>query len=132
MLPQVNARVLAITTAGSSEDWDQPAGPTGAVKWQGDTDAYVIDKIRTVYDMRQGGMTKVRDTTIRISSTLMDANGAAIDLNQGDIITYTFQGQQHSRKLMEFQNPFLPGLAIQEYIVLHLNPAAQEVALESE
>lgn len=130
MLPQTNARLISITTDGQSADWDQPAGPEGPAKWQGVTDAYVLENVRTAYAAGPGPMVKTRDIQIIISGTLRDTTGQPLSIQTGDIVTYEWRGTMHTRRVMEYSAPLMPSLPLQNYVRLHLNPEAVETALE--
>lgn len=132
MLPQTNARLISITLTGSSEDWDQPAGAAGATKWQGNEDAYVIEKVRTVYDTGTGALVKRRDIQIIISGTLRDTAGQPLDIGTGDILTYQWRGVTHTRRVMEINGAFMPTLPLHNFVRVHLNPEAVETAMESQ
>lgn len=132
MLPQTNARLVSISTDGSSEDWDQPVGAAGAPKWQGDSDAYVQEKVRTVFSDREGALKKFRDVTVIIPSAVA-AGGSqgTLVVQTGDIVTYIFRGIQHTRRVMDYSAPYLPNMNVPQYVKLHMNPEPVETALES-
>jgi hypothetical protein len=132
MLPQTNARLISITTEGSSEDWDQPAGPASAAKWTGNEDAYVMIKINTRYSTTAGALAQQRDVRIIISGNLTDTDGNPLEIDAGDIFTYQWRGVTHSRKVMEWSAPYDPNLLLNDFVTVHLNPEALETALESE
>lgn len=132
MLPQTNARLISITTDGTSEDWDEPAGPAGPAKWSGNEDAYVTEKIRTNFPTGAGALGKRKDMQIRVSGNLRDTTGAPVTINTGDIITFEWRGVTHARRVMDWEAPMMPSLPLQNYVKLHLNPEAVETALESE
>lgn len=131
MLPQSNARLISIQTDGVSEDWDRPAGPAGPAKWQGNEDAYVIEKVRTAYT-GDGPMAKTRDVQIIISASLRGVDGNPLIIATGDIFTYQFRGITHTRRVMEFNGAFMPILPAHNFVRVHLNPEALETALEGE
>lgn len=132
MLPQTNARLISIAPPGATEDWDQPAGPTGTPKWQGNTDAYVLEKVRTVYAQGTGAMVKQRDIRIIIAGTLKDAAGQPLTINTGDVVTYRWRGTTHARRVMDYSAPDLPSVPLQNYVTVHLNPEAVETAMENQ
>lgn len=132
MLPQANAQLTSIDTGASVEDWDTPASAGTTNIWSGATDAYVIEKVRTVYAGNEGGLLKQKDIRIIISSNLVDDSGNPLQVNPDDVVTYVFRNTTHVRHVEDMEAPYLPGLGIQEYIILHLRPEAVETALESE
>lgn len=131
MLPQTNARLVSIATGTSvqSEDWDQPAGSATAYKWQGDEDAYIEETVRTVYAQQAGALVKVRDIQLTVSDTLADS----VDIQTGDILSYLFKDIMHTRRIMEYESPYLPTIpAFQRYTTLHLNPEPLEIGTENQ
>lgn len=131
MLPQVNARLLQISSGGIAGDWDQPAGP-GLAKWQGDADAYVQERVRTALPTAPGAVIRVKDTSIVISSDLVDEEGNSILIASGDVFTFTFRGITHQRVASDEVSAYLPGMAIQEYVRVHFTNEAPEQELETE
>lgn len=132
MLPQVNAILISINTDGATEDWAAGPGAPGPAIWSGSSDAYVMEKIRTVYSQSAGGLLKEKEVTIIISSNLTDINGNTLTVNTGHIFTYSYRGTMYTRRVMDYSAPYLPGIGLQEYIRVNLNPAAMELALEAE
>jgi hypothetical protein len=115
-LPQSNARLTSIHVAGASEDYDLSEGQ-GAVKWTGDEDAYVIERVTTTF-AAQGALQKIRDINVIIPDSLLDVDGDPLVVKTGDIVSYKFEGGNHTRRVLEYTHAYLPGVS--KYMRLHL------------
>jgi hypothetical protein len=116
MLPQTNARITTVRAAGASEDYDLTEGQ-GAVKWSGDEDAYVVERVTTTF-AAEGALNKIRDINVIIPDSLVDVADQPLVVKTGDIVTYTFEGATHTRRVLEYTHAYLPGVS--RYMRLHL------------
>lgn len=130
MLPQSNATLIAISAGYSahSEDWNTDANSGTVQKWVGSEDAYYIEKTRTTYSAEEGGegaLHRRRDVSLILPATLFRDS---IALEEGDILTYTVNGVQHSRRVMTTASAYLPG--VPNYVRVNMNPEPVEIELE--
>jgi hypothetical protein len=116
ILPQTNARLLAITGPGSSEDFDRDAGTNGPVKWHGSSDAYYNEKIRVSLSATPGSITRAKDITLSIPGDLRPS----VQIHSGDTVTFLYQGQTLSGKVQDYTNP-VPPQWMTAYRVVTLN-----------
>lgn len=135
MLPQTNATLFSIVagTSVQSEDWDVAQGTTGStVKWQGGSDAYVMEKVRTGFAGNEGALQRAKDVTMIIPSNLVMTDNNPLTLEEGDIFTYQFRGVIQSRRVMEYSAPTLPGANVAEYVRVSMTPEPVEDPLSEQ
>jgi hypothetical protein len=126
MLPQINAQLISIEADSTSDDWDSSAG-VGSLKWQGNVGVYALDKIRTVFAPNEGALVKFKDVNILIDSSLSTADGDPLEIQTGDILTYTQGVKSYTRRVMDYSDHFLPEIpASMRYSRLHLEPQRVE------
>lgn len=128
-LPQSNATLLMVSQVGASEDWDA-TDATGSMLWSGLADAYVQEKIRTNFSQTSGALTKSKDLQIVLPATMYDNDGNQLNLNSGDVLTFQWRGQTHSRRIIEYNGAVLAG--IPNYLRVHLRPEPLEISLEND
>lgn len=102
-LPQVNATLTAITAAGTSDDYDTPAG-VGAAKWEGAAGAYVTERVLT--GLQPGRVDRFRSTQIVIPGDL----SPRVELAQGDTVAYRYAGAARTGRVLNFEAHLLAGV----------------------
>lgn len=126
MLPQINAQLLTIESDGPSDDWDTSAG-VGGLKWQGSVGIYAIERIRTVFAQNEGSLVKFKDINLIIDSSLKTQDGDPLEILTGDILTYQQGSRTVTRRVMDYQNHYLPAIpAEMRYSRVHLEPQKVE------
>ena len=100
ILPQSNARLKSISSAGTAEDFDQAEGAGGS-KWSGDADAYYSEKRQRVTGPDGSSVVVTR-------SLIIPGDLAAIEIVDGDVCSILFRGQTQSvevRKVERREGP---------------------------
>jgi hypothetical protein len=125
MPPQINAQLIQVNTDGASDDWDITASLGGAV-WSGSAGVYVQEKVRTNFSQSAGSLVKTKDIQIVLDAPLVQAIG----IDSGHILTFSWRGQIHSRRVIEYNGADLAG--VPNYVRIHLRPEPLEITLESQ
>lgn len=102
MLPQTNARVLAVADGGASEDYDYTGGADVAL-WSGDVAGYVGEEKRLV--VTNGKMD-------RVSVDYVIVDDIPVDVSAGRYVTFTDdEGTTQTRRVMIVaERPRIPGV----------------------
>ena len=102
MLPQINGRLLSISSDSQSDDWDESAG-AGTPKFVGPTGIYYTMTINNAFSESEGALVRFRTDVLRLDETL------PVDIEVGDIFTYTDnRGKPHTNRVQLVTNPSLP------------------------
>lgn len=112
ILPQTNARLVAVARGGSSEDYDAPEGADGAV-WNGDADAYFGRRRATLTEGNALNQTQV--------SYVIVPGDLGFDFKTGDTLTLKREDVQWNVEVREFNDREIDGLEPQP-IRLDLKP----------
>lgn len=98
MLPKTNARLLIITGGGTSEDFGSTEG-ADTEKWRGNQGAYITERV--LVEVGGGGLDEAKQTVLIIDSGHTVA--------QGDTVTYTYDGAEHTRRVRDIERHKLVG-----------------------
>lgn len=101
MPAQENATLTRIAGAGTDEDWDEPGEP-GDEKWAGEVGAYYSEKRERVFG---GG-----DQDVVLRRTLIVSHDAVTELDNDDLVTFTYAGSQQTAKVSLIERRDLAGL----------------------
>lgn len=88
-LPYTNATLTAITSVGTTGDYDTPAAP-GANRWAGELPVTVVEKI--VEAISPGRVDELKQTRVEIPYD----TGQLV--RRGDTLTFTYEDASHQRR----------------------------------
>jgi hypothetical protein len=103
ILPSHNARLSAVLSPGSSEDYDVSAG-AGSAKWSGDAEALVVEHVLEAVSGE--GLDQAKQTHVEIPSN------HGVTIKPEDYVTYTPTGASSAvtRRVKEVIAPPLVGV----------------------
>ena len=122
--PQTNARLIQINGSGATEDDFGESAGDGTLKWKGNSGAYVTETVRTSFSQGAGALVKSKDDRIRIDDSLRAPDGTTPDIHTGDVVTFTWRGKTHIRKVLDLSAPKHP--LVPSYVTLHLEESGTE------